>query len=122
MNLIRRIGVVAVVVFAFASVMQGAAFTPGNIVVYRVGDGVTALTANAAPVFLDEYTPAGTLVQSIPMPTAVAGSNLRLTASGSATTEGFLSRSQDGQYLIVPGYDAAAATTGITTSTTIARV
>ena len=122
MNTFRRIAVLAVLTLAIASVAQAAAFTPGNIVVYRVGDGVTALSGNAAPVFLDEYTPAGVFVQSVAMPTTGSGANLRLTASGSATTEGFLSRSQDGQYLIVPGYDAAPATASITTSTTIARV
>src|SRR5207248_6179313 len=39
-------------------------FTQGNIVVYRVGDGSSTpgLSSNAAPVFLDEYTPTGTLV------------------------------------------------------------
>jgi len=75
-----------------------------------------------APVFLDEYTTAGAFVQTITMPTTVAGANLRLTASGSATTEGFFSRSQDAQYLVVPGYDAAPAAVGITTSLTVARV
>jgi DNA/RNA endonuclease G (NUC1) len=95
-----------------------AAFTPGNIVVYRVGDGVAALGSGGTAVFLDEYTQAGTLVQSIAMPTT--GS--RLVASGTATTEGFMTRSQDGQYLIVPGYDAALAAASITTSTTVPRV
>src|SRR5436190_14750865 len=59
-----------------------SAFTAGNLVVYRVGDGSASLNANAAAVFLDEYTASGALVQSIAMPTAVSGSNKRLTASG----------------------------------------
>src|ERR1043166_59290 len=101
-----------------------AAFTAGNLVVYRVGDGGTALSGNAAAVFLDEYTTGGTLVQSIAMPTAVNGSNKRLTASGTATSEGFLTRSVDGNYLIVPGYDTNVGTATITTSAsaTINRV
>lgn len=101
-----------------------AAFTPGNLVVYRVGDGSAVLNANATAVFLDEYTTAGALVQSIPLPTAVSGSNKRLTASGNSTSEGFITRSVDGNYLIVPGYDAATGTATITTSTsaTINRV
>ncbi|MEO8379001.1 MAG: DUF5689 domain-containing protein [Acidobacteriota bacterium] len=119
--MVRRVLSFAAILIVAAS-LQAAAFTPGNIVVYRVGDGAIALSANAAPVFLDEYTPAGALVQSVAMPTAVAGANLRLTASGSATTEGFLSRSQDGTILAVPGYDASAGTASITTSTTIPRV
>ncbi len=84
------------------------ALTPGNLVIYRVGTGAAALSNAAQPVFLDEYTPAGTLVQSLALPTAVNGSNRRLAASGTATSEGLLSRSADGQYLIVPGHRSAA--------------
>jgi len=105
-------------------VRAAVGFTLGNLVVYRVGDGSASLNGNATAVFLDEYTPAGGLVQSIPMPTTVNGSNRRLTASGSATTEGFLTRSTDGRYIVLPGYDAALGTTGITTSSsaTVNRV
>src|SRR5262245_40428571 len=69
------------------------AFTPGNLVIYRVGDGSTSLTNTGNPVFLDEYTTAGTLVQSIVLPTVPSGSNRRLIASGTAITEGLLVRS-----------------------------
>lgn len=94
-----------------------AAFTPGNFVIYRVGDGTGTLSSAGTVVFLDEYTPTGTLVQSIAMPTTVSGSNRRLVASGTATTEGFLSRSVNGQYLVLAGYDADPGTASITTST-----
>jgi predicted extracellular nuclease len=102
-----------------------AALTSGNVVVYRVGDGSAGLTANATAVFLDEYaTSGGPVVQSIAMPTTVNGSNKRLTASGTATTEGLMTRSADGNYLLLPGYDVATGTTTITTSTsaTVNRV
>lgn len=56
-------------------VHAASTFGAGNLVVYRVGDGSAALTANATAVFLDEYTPAGVLVQSIPMPTVVSAPN-----------------------------------------------
>ncbi|MCS6852422.1 MAG: cadherin-like domain-containing protein, partial [Gemmataceae bacterium] len=92
-----------------------AAFTPGNLVIYRVGDGSGALTNAATPVFLDEYTTAGTLVQSIPLPTTVSGSHRRLTASGTATSEGLLTLSPNGQFLAVPGYDAAVGTANVAT-------
>jgi hypothetical protein len=86
-----------------------AAITPGNIVIYRVGDGSGALSVLATPVFLDEYTPAGTLVQSIPLPTTGTGS---LTAVGNASTEGIVSLSQDKTSLIFTGYrkDAGGTT------------
>src|SRR5437773_4307918 len=99
-------------------------FGTGNIVVYRVGDGAAALNANATAVFVDEYTPAGVLVQSIPLPTTVNGAQKRLTASGTATSEGFITRSVDGNYLALPGYDAAVTTASVATSSsaTVTRV
>jgi predicted extracellular nuclease len=101
-----------------------AAFTPGNIVVYRVGTGAAALGTGATAVFLDEYTSSGVLVQSIAMPTADSGSNQTLTAVGNSGTEGYLTLSTDGHYLVLSGYDAAVGTAGLaaTTSATVARV
>jgi hypothetical protein len=100
-----------------------AAFTPGNLVIYRVGTGTGALGSTGTAVFLDEYTPTGTLVQSIAMPTADAGSNQTLTASGSSTSEGLLDLSSDGRYLILTGYDTpVGGQTSGATSSTVARV
>jgi hypothetical protein len=104
----------------------GTAFTPGNIVVYRVGTGGagTSLLSSGNPIFLDEYTPTGSLVQSVALPTSASGTNHRLIASGTATSEGLLTRSTDGQYLLVTGYDAAIPTTSVagTSSATTPRV
>lgn len=91
---------------AFVTAAPPNPFTGCDLVVYRVGDGSAVLTASAAPVFLDEYTPGGVLVQSIAMPISVSGANNRLTASGNVTSEGLLTESADGAFLIVPGYDA----------------
>ncbi|HMQ04014.1 MAG TPA: Ig-like domain repeat protein [Pyrinomonadaceae bacterium] len=93
-----------------------ASFVPGNLVIFRVGTGAMGLNTNATPVFLDEYTTTGTFVQSIAMPTTVSGANKRLTASGTATSEGCLSRSPDGRYVALAGYDAAVGTGSITTA------
>jgi len=102
-------------------------FTPGNIVVVRVGTGAAPLTANEAQaVFLDEYSPSGTLVQSKAMPTAVSGTNKRLTLplSTSDYSEGYISLSTDRQKLVLCGYDAAVGTASVATSAsaTINRV
>lgn len=99
-------------------------FGAGNLVVYRVGDGSAALNSAATAVFIDEYSPSGTLVQSIPMPTVVSGSNHRLTASGSATSEGGINLSPNGKYLALGGYDAATGTASVvgTASATTNRV
>jgi hypothetical protein len=123
------LGAMAIVVSGIGAASAAtSAFVPGDIVVYRIGDGVGTLSSAAAPVFLDEYTPAGTLVQSVPLPTAADGANNPLVASGSATSEGLLTLSGDGRFLIAPGYDATVGTTKIastasaTTPRTVARV
>ena len=101
-----------------------APFTAGNLVVYRVGTGSSTLTNAATAVFLDEYTQAGASVQSIPIPTTAAGANKSLTASGSAGSEGLLTRSTNAQYLLLTGYDAVTGTAGVasTASATTNRV
>jgi len=81
------------------------AFTIGDLVIYRVGTGTSSLSGAAAAVFLDEYTTDGTFVRSITMPTEVVGQAHRLVASGSSQYEGYLTRTANGRYLIVPGYD-----------------
>lgn len=93
-----------------------ADFTPGNLVVSRVGDGTGSLTNSAAPVFLDEYTPGGALVQSIALPTTASGNQGRLTLSGDNGNEGFLGRSTDGRYLLIGGYNADVGTPGVSST------
>jgi hypothetical protein len=92
-------------------------FTPGNIVVVRIGTGATPLTSAAQAVFLDEYTPCGNLVQSIALPITVSGSNKRLTLPMYDVTEGYLTLSRNGQNLVLAGYDAAPGTAAVSTST-----
>jgi hypothetical protein len=100
-----------------------AAFTPGDLIVYRVGDGSTPLTNAATAVFLDEFTIGGSLVQSIPVPTELNGSNFRLTDTGTGTSDGQLNLSPDGTKLSFAGYDAALGTASVASSntTTVAR-
>lgn len=100
-----------------ASQSFGAAFTLGNLVVVQAGDGVASLGSTAAATFLKEYTLGGTLVQTINMPTVASGLNQALTLSGSATSEGFLTLSANGQYLTLGGYGAAPGTAGVATAT-----
>lgn len=106
-----------------AGAANAAPFMAGDLVIYRVGTVTGSLTSAATQVFLDEYTSSGSLVQSIAMPTAVSGANLQLTASGTATSEGELTRSSDGRYLVLTGYNAAVGTAsvGSSSSATTAR-
>lgn len=116
--------IVPVAVLIASSPASATDFAPGDLVVVRVGAGDATLSAAAAPVFLDEYTPAGALVRSVPLPTAADGANHRLTMSGSATSEGALALSPDGRYLTLAGYDADPGTASIagTSTATVARV
>jgi N-acetylneuraminic acid mutarotase len=100
-------------------VLDAAPFTPGNVVVYRVGTGTTALTNASTEVFLDEYSRDGSLVQSIALPTSDNGANQSITASGTATSAGLISRSSDGQFIIVTGYDSAPGVASISSSATV---
>ena len=99
-------------------------FTQGNVVVYRVGDGVAPLRSVSTLVFLDEYSPSGTLVQSIAIPRVPNGTNNALAASGTSTTEGFLNLSVNRKYLVFGGYNTDTGVTSIssTPATTTKRL
>src|SRR4051812_22738904 len=104
-----------------AAVSSAATITPGNLVIYRVGTGSAALGTTATAVFLDEYTTAGTLVQSIAVPSTGTSA---MTAVGNATTEGIISPSQDGSALVFTGYrkDAGGTSPASDTFVTTSRV
>lgn len=95
-----------------SSAASAATFGGSNLVVYRVGSGASALSNAATAVYLDEYTPAGVLVRSLPVRTTASGANRPLTATGLSTSEGEIVRSADGKYLTITGYAAAPGTTG----------
>ncbi len=110
--LLLTIALLALALVAAAQA-SAAALTPGDVVVYRVGSGSNALSSSAYPVFLDEYTPSGSFVESVALPATTSGSNKPLVASGSASSEGLLTLSANGEYLIETGYDAALGTTKV---------
>lgn len=114
LTLIAAIGSIA---FANA---QTQPLTPGNLVIYKVGDGTSTLSAKKVfPVTLEEHSIATVLqgtapvVQEIPLPSisgSATGSNHLCTASGTTNTEGGMTRSVDGKYLVFAGYDDGADT------------
>lgn len=116
-----KIALALITIFGVAShaPLHAAAFTPGNLVVYRVSDGTALLTNTGNAVFLDEYSVAldGTalLVQSIPMPTAAADGDLQrqCITSGSATSEGLLTRSPDSAFLALTCYARNLSPVGV---------
>ena len=110
------VGTPAITGSAIVPVIQS--FTAGDIVVYRVGSGSDPLVGNATAVYLDEYSPAGTLVQSVPLPvTSIGGGNQALLASGSATSEGQLNLSANQAYLVLTGYDTTLGTASVSGTT-----
>lgn len=78
-----------------------APITPGNILAYRLGDGLDAPTSKATVGRIDEYTPAGIFVQTFTTP---GSGSTALTTSGNAPTEGQLNLSADGKHLLFAGF------------------
>jgi hypothetical protein len=104
------VGALALTLAVNYSTALASSFTPGDVVVYRVGTGSGGLSGSAFPVFLDEYEPSGKLVESLALPTSTSGSNKPLLASGSATSEGLLTLSANDEYLMMTGYDTSVGT------------
>ncbi len=88
-------------------------FTTCNLIVYKIGEGVSSLNTSAFPVSIDEIDPSGQPVQSVS--NLFVGSNL-LTQSGGNTSVGFLN-SYNG-FLAVPGYNAALGTGNVVSTNT----
>jgi len=86
----------------------GAAFTAGNLVVERVGNGSATLSSAATPVSVIEYTSSGSSIQTLNLPTS--GAN-QVTDSGSATSDGYLNFYNG--YLGISGYNTASGTSSV---------
>ena len=102
---------------------EAAPITPGNLVIYRAGSGTNTLANTGNDVFLDEYTTAGSLVQSIAMP--ATGDGTKLVSAGNSNGEGALSISPDGTWLAFTGYNTTVPLGSSITaanSTTVPRV
>ncbi|MEI6882440.1 MAG: hypothetical protein WCK82_14065, partial [Bacteroidota bacterium] len=94
-----------------------AQFTSGNVVVLQAGDGSSTLANTGNPILLKEFTPAGAAGITVTVPSTGANP---MVISGSATSEGLLSRSQDGSLLVFGGYaQALPNATSITGATAL---
>jgi len=103
----------------------GPVLPTAEVWVTRVGDGSAALSNASTAVFVEKFQLATkTLLGTINMPIAVSGSNQPLTFSGTATSEGVLSRSGDGKYVSLGGYGVAPGTASVanTATTAVPRV
>ena len=95
-------------------------FTKGNLVVSRVANA----TAGWQNVYLDEYSPTGTLVQSIMLPNATSGNNRPIGIDCQSGADGTLNLSADKAYLLMGGYKTGIASVLSTSGNTriVARV
>lgn len=84
-----------------ANNIANAQFTSGNLTVFQAGDGSTSLVNTGNPIVLKEFSTLGAMTYSMVVPNT---STNALVVSGSATSEGFLSLSADGKYLVFAGY------------------
>ncbi len=104
----------------FAGIASSSAqFTAGNLAVTRVGDGSATLGGLGNSVSVLEYTTLGSLVNTFNFATSGADAFLM---TGNATAEGALSRSSDGRFLTLAGYNTAPLTSGSLASSTSAAV
>lgn len=102
-----------------ARAAHSSAFGSGNVVVYRVGDGTTAISDTGTKVFLDEYSPSGgSPIQTIELPSSSA---VNLIA-GASRSEGMLTRSADGRFLLLTGYQSTLGVFGGLANSAVPRV
>jgi hypothetical protein len=92
------------------SAVHAQFFTAGDLVVLQEGNGSAALTSAGTPIFLDQYTTSGTFLDFTAIPSSGSSS---LVNSGTAASEGSLTLSANGQYLVFAGYNAPAGTASI---------
>lgn len=78
-----------------------AQYTPGNLVVLQAGTGTGSLVNTGNPILLREFTPTGTESSTV---TVSSSGGDALIISGSAGSEGLLTRSPDGRLLVFGGY------------------
>ena len=86
---------------SFAGSLSANQLMPGNLAVLRVGDGVETLGSQGNSVFIDQFTTNSTIVGSTAIPDNDTNA---LIISGSASSEGALTRSADGRLLVFAGY------------------
>ncbi len=84
---------------------------PTELVVVRVGDGATALSASATPVVLERRAIVdGGVIGELALPVEASGAHFPFTLLGNAIAEGALSRSADGGQLAMLGYQSVPGT------------
>jgi hypothetical protein len=102
--ILETAGNVRVTANSYAGNLLSSQLIQGNLVVLRAGNGVETPSSHGNSIFIDQFTTNGTLVSTIAIPNNDTNS---LLISGSATSEGALTRSADGRLLLFAGYRIA---------------
>ena len=87
-------------------------FAPGDIVIERSGDGSGNLNATAAPIYFDEMTTNGVLVQSIEV-TSNGPSAMVDVGNTGGDISGGMTLAANGAFVVFPGYNTNSGTTGL---------
>ena len=108
--------------FSLLAASLPAQFYSGNLAVVRLGAAGQTLANTGNSVFLEQYTTLGSFVNQVAIPDSGANA---LIMSGSATSEGALSLSPNGQLLAIGGYNTPrpyASSVSGSTSANVPRV
>ncbi|MGZ4972444.1 MAG: beta strand repeat-containing protein [Limisphaerales bacterium] len=84
-----------------------------NVVVVRLGDGAQPLSsATGNTIYLDQYSPNGTYVNTIMLPDTLPSALIAAGGSPDALTESFMTMSHNGSFLNIGGFNVAQPYTG----------
>ncbi len=89
-----------------ANFFANAQFTAGNVAILRLGDSLTTLANTGANLAIDQLTLTGGYVNTTFIPRGPSGNAVSL--SGTATSEGMLNLSGNGNSLVFAAYKTAA--------------
>jgi autotransporter-associated beta strand protein len=110
---------VVAIVFCFVLVLPASAqFTSGNLIVLQAGNGTETLSSSGNTIQIQQFLTSGTNQSPVNTLTIPNTGTNRLIINGTSTTEGFLSRSSNGLFVNLVGYDGAVG--GGTSSNTAA--
>lgn len=110
---------VASALFSFLLLGTSQFVSGTTLVVEQVGDTASKLTSSAAPVLLHYLTTQGSLLETVVLPSGQLRPQTppyHLMESGTADSDGQLTRSVNGLYIQVPGYNATNGEAGIANS------
>ena len=97
---------------AVVSIVAPLRLYPTNVVAIRIGDGAQTLTAHGNSIFLDQLAPDGTYLSTLSIPdsgstsmVAIGPITWRLSPGNFSVTGNGLSRSANGRFLVIGGYN-----------------